>query len=158
LPLAAVDLDGAAVDFPRPKTGIERRCPLWPETVAALKAAIGERPEPKDGTDAGLAFINSRGLPWVRGTENSRTDTVAVQFCELAKKAGCHRPGLGFYTLRHVHRTISDGARDRAACDLIMGHSDPSMGGHYVERIDDSRLRAVVEFVRAWLFRKGGAA
>ena len=34
------------VDFARPKTGIERRCPLWPETVAASRPlyAIGRRP------------------------------------------------------------------------------------------------------------------
>jgi hypothetical protein len=54
--------------------------------------------------------------------------------------------------LRHVFCTVADAARDPVAIDLIMGHSDPSMGGHYRERIDDSRLRAVSEHVRAWLF------
>jgi hypothetical protein len=38
------------------------------------------------------------------------------------------------------------------AIDLIMGHSDPSMGGRYRERVEDSRLLAVVEHVRQWLF------
>ena len=33
-----------------------------------------------------------------------------------------------------------------------MGHSDPSMGAHYRERVEDSRLRAVTDHVRAWLF------
>jgi hypothetical protein len=28
LPLSAVDLDGGGIDFPRPKTGVARRCPL----------------------------------------------------------------------------------------------------------------------------------
>jgi hypothetical protein len=32
LPLRAVDLDAGMIDFPRPKTGIARRCPLWPDT------------------------------------------------------------------------------------------------------------------------------
>jgi hypothetical protein len=33
-----------------------------------------------------------------------------------------------------------------------MGHSDPTMGGHYRERIEDERLIAVSDHVRAWLF------
>ena len=36
LPLAALDLTGGWVNYHRPKTGITRRCPLWPETVEAL--------------------------------------------------------------------------------------------------------------------------
>jgi integrase len=43
LKLDALDLAGGWIDFPRPKTGIARRCPLWPETVAALRAAAEER-------------------------------------------------------------------------------------------------------------------
>src|SRR5262249_45101002 len=31
------------VDYPRPKTGVHRRCPLWPETVAAIKVAMTTR-------------------------------------------------------------------------------------------------------------------
>jgi integrase len=63
-----------------------------------------------------------------------------------------HRRGFGFYTLRHVFRTIADASRDPAAIDLIMGHADPSMGAHYRERIDDARLTAVADYVRNWLF------
>jgi hypothetical protein len=43
---ANVDLERGWVDFPRPKTGIPRRCPLWPETVAAIRAAIKTRTGP----------------------------------------------------------------------------------------------------------------
>ena len=35
LPLSAIDFKGGWVDFPRPKTEIAARCPLWPETVKA---------------------------------------------------------------------------------------------------------------------------
>jgi integrase len=152
LPLAAVNLEGGWIDYPRPKTGIQRRCPLWTETSAAIRDALAERPEPQTEA-ASLVFINARGLPWVRASPGGFvTDKVTVVFRELLKRLGLHRDGLGFYTLRHVFRTVADAARDPVAIDLIMGHSDPSMGGHYRERIDDSRLRAVSEHVRAWLF------
>lgn len=152
LPLAALDLDAGWLNFPRPKTGIPRRCPLWPETVAALREALAARPKPKDKADADLVFLNQRGGPLVSIRENNRTDGVAVQFGALLKKAGLHRAGFGLYCLRHVFRTVADAARDPVAIDLIMGHSDSSMGAHYRERIDDSRLRAVAETVRQWLF------
>jgi integrase len=155
-PLLALDLDGGWLDFPRPKTGVHRRCPLWPETVAALREALAQRPKPRDPAAEGRVFINQRGGPLLRMREQNRTDGVAVQFGALLKKAKLHRPGLGFYTLRHVFRTIADAARDPVAIDLIMGHTDPSMGGHYRERVEDSRLRAVAEHVRQWLFGNAG--
>ena len=46
LRLENVDLESGWLDFPRPKTGVDRRCPLWPETVAALREAIGAAPTP----------------------------------------------------------------------------------------------------------------
>jgi integrase len=158
LPFSALDLEAEWVDFPRPKTGIPRRCPLWPETVAAIREALAERPTPKDQADAGIVFLMPSGRRWARNTEKSFTSCLAVHVGELMKKLDMRRDGIGFYTLRHVFRTVADAARDPVAIDLIMGHSDPSMGGHYRERIDDSRLQAVVDHVRAWLFspRPGG--
>jgi integrase len=44
LRMSAVDLDRAMIDFPRPKTDIPRRCPLWPETVTAVREAFAQRP------------------------------------------------------------------------------------------------------------------
>src|SRR5207302_7316373 len=66
LPLSALDLTGGWVNFPRPKTGIPRRCPLWPETLAALRAALAKRPTAKDDADANLVFLTQRGAPWVK--------------------------------------------------------------------------------------------
>ena len=88
----------------------------------------------------------------MRNTANSRTDNVSVHFCGLLKKCSLYRDGIGFYTLRHVFRTVADAARDPVAIDLIMGHTDATMAAHYRERIDDGRLKAVAEHVRRWLF------
>jgi integrase len=158
LPLSAVNLKTGWVDFPRPKTGIPRRCWLWPETVEALRGVLAERPTPKCAGDANLVFLQATGRRWVRITEKSRTDNLCVHFMDLLKKLGMHRDGLGFYSLRHVHRTIADGARDSVACDIIMGHSDPTMGGIYRERVEDGRLHAVAEHVRRWLVAPPAAA
>jgi integrase len=153
LPLSALDLDTGWVNYPRPKTGIPRRCPLWPETVATLREAIASRPTPKPDA-AALVFVTTRGRPWLsRGIANP----VSVAARDLIKTAGVHRNGVGFYTLRHTFRTVADAARDPVAADLIMGHSDPSMAAHYRERVEDSRLAAVADAVRGWLFPpKGG--
>lgn len=149
LPLSALDLEAGWVNYPRPKTGIPRRCPLWPETVAALRAAIAERREARQEDAASLVFVTPGGRPWLRG---GIANPVSVAARDLMKAAGVHHHGIGFYTLRHVFRTIGDGARDQVAVNHIMGHADSSMAATYRERIEDSRLRAVAEHVRQWLF------
>ncbi len=154
LPLTALDLDGGWCNFPRPKTGIARRCPLWAETVAALRAAIDARPEPRTDDAEPLVFVTTRGRPWiVRGQANP----VSVTARDAMKTVGIHRDGIGFATLRHVFRKVADGLRDQVAVSHIMGHADPSMGAVYRERIDDSRLETVSNHVRKWLLaEKGG--
>jgi integrase len=59
LPQRAVNLETGWIDFPRPKTGIPRRCPLWPETVTAIREALARRVAPKDPADEGLVFLTS---------------------------------------------------------------------------------------------------
>jgi integrase len=76
---------------------------------------------------------------------------IAARFERLLNRFELKREGLGFYTLRHIHRTIADGARDSVACDIIMGHTDGSMGATYRERVEDARLVAVANHVREWL-------
>jgi integrase len=152
LRLSHVDLNRGWINYPRPKTGIPRRCPLWTETVAALREAIADQPESGDDDACGLVFRTERGTAYICVSGTGRVDNVSISFRTLMRTAGLHRDGLGFYTLRHVHRSIADAARDSVACDIIMGHSDPSMAGHYRERVEDDRLRAVVDHVRRWLF------
>ncbi len=157
LPQAALDLNGGWVDFPRPKTGIERKAPLWPETVQAVREALARRPDPKDPADAGLVFITKYGLSWAKDTS---TNPVSQETAKLLKALRINgRKGLGFYTLRHVFRTVADEVKDQPAVDFIMGHEVPHMSAVYRETISDARLRAVVEHVHAWLFppkKEGG--
>jgi integrase len=148
LPRGALDLDAGMIDFPRPKTGIARRCPLWPETVEALREALAQRPKPKKEEDADLVFITKYGKPWVKDMADS---PVTKETRKLLDRLGIngHR---NFYTLRHTFRTIADEAKDQPAVDHIMGHEVPHMSAVYRETISDGRLKAVVEHVRTWLF------
>src|SRR5262249_36753047 len=148
LPRTALALEGGWVDYPRPKTGIPRRCALWPETVQALREALARRPEPKAESDAGLVFITKYGLPWAK---DATDQTVAKEVGKLLKALGINgRKGLGFYTLRHTFRTVADESKDQPAVDYIMGHEVPHMSAVYRETISDERLKAVTDHVRAW--------
>jgi integrase len=157
LPLRAVDLDGGFIDFPRPKTGIARRCPLWPETVAAIREALAKRPKAKSEEDADLLFLTRCGVRWAKVTTDSDTRKVVAnspltgEMRKLLRKLGIngHR---NFYTLRHTFRTVADESKDQPAVDFIMGHEVPHMSAVYRETISDERLQAVADHVRRWLF------
>lgn len=154
LPKSAVDLRGKWMDYPRPKTAIERRCPLWAETVAAIREALASRPKPKGAEDGKLVFLTKYGHNW---TKNAPANPISAEFRKVLDQLKLYRPGLGFYALRHTFETIAGGMRDQVAVGAIMGHVDASMSAVYRERIEDDRLRAVVDHVHMWLFAKGGA-
>jgi integrase len=152
LPLSALDLEGGFLDFPRPKTGIPRRCPLWPETVQALREYLAKRPSAKKAEHGGLVFITKYGDTWGKDTSEN---PVSREVGNLLKKLEINaRKGLGFYTLRHTFRTVADEAKDQPAADYIMGHEVPHMSSVYRETISDERLKAVADHVRNWLFAK----
>jgi integrase len=165
LPQTSVDLDNGWIDFPRLKTAVQRRIPLWPETVDAIQGGLVNRPEPKDPTDADLCFITVRGTRFVRVQESKKTEgryvtinSLARRFESLLKRLSINgRKGLGFYTLRHVFETIGGESKDQVAVNAIMGHVDSSMAAMYRERISDERLKAVTDTVRGWLWPEGGA-
>src|SRR5262249_44712270 len=129
LPLSALDLDGGWVTYPRPKTGIDRRCPLWPETAQAIRAALEKRPEPREKEDAGLVFITKYGQSW--GKETSE-NPISYEMRKMLKalEINGHR---NFYVLRHTFRTVADETKDSVACDAIMGHETPHMSSVYRE-------------------------
>ena len=134
---------GEWVEHPRPKTEVERRCWLWPETQQALREVVGNR-------TAGPVFLR-RGQPWVRMVDDNPFDYIAVETRRLMRRVGITRRGLGFYGLRRTFETVAQGTLDFPAVVFLTGHVDPSMTGTYRQAISDDRLRAVAEHVRKWL-------
>ena len=76
LPKSALDLDGGWLDFPRPKTAVERPCPLWPSTVSALREAVTVRPSPKKP-------LTHHGNRWVRMSGDSWPDSITFAMRQL---------------------------------------------------------------------------
>ena len=166
VPKTAFDLKKGWVRFPRPKTGVPRRAKLWPETVAALKAAFESRPEPKDRAHTGLAFLTPNGRPIIRHIEaaidpeakggtvlwRSHADYLGRVFGERLEQLGI-TGRRGFYGLRHTFQTVADNkCRDEAAVKHIMGHTDDTISARYRDHYEDDRLAAVAATVREWLF------
>lgn len=135
------DIHGRWLDFPRPKTAVDRRSYLWNETVQALNKWR------KAGPSSEYICCGRNGQKL--GSGESNNTPIAHLFSDIAAAAKVE--GRGFYALRHTYRTVADGAGDEPAVYLTMGHADSRVGATYRHRIDDSRLIAVAEFVRGWL-------
>jgi integrase len=160
MPMAALDLSSKWHRHARPKTGTERRCPLWPETVAALKEAITGRSAASESSpiapeDADLVFLTKYRRRWVRCLPNGTwVDSIGLEFRKLLIDEELNGSGKSFYSLRRTFRTVADEAGDQPAATYIMGHADADddMSATYRQKIDDARLKAVVDHVRKWLW------
>lgn len=153
LPISALDLKKGWADYPRPKTAVRRRCPLWPETVEAIQAAIKDRPIPLDPADGDLVFITRWGRRFVRlNKTGTPDDAIGKEFGKLLDDLKLKRPGVRFYGLRRIVETIGGESKDQVAVDHIMGHARDDMASRYRERISDKRLLAVSNTIRNWLF------
>ena len=97
----ALDLDRGWIDYPRPKTGIARRCPLWPETVAALRAVLADAPD-AEGRGRRRAWCSSPkyGHSWAKDIAGL---PITKEMRKLLDELGIdgHR---NFYALRHTFR------------------------------------------------------
>jgi integrase len=155
LPMKSLDLKDGWLNFGRPKTGVSRRCPLWTETVAALRAALADRPAPKDPAHAERVFITKYGTTWER--KLTTDNPVSKEMAKVLKTLKIHRKGVGFYALRHTFQTVGEESRDKNAVRAIMGHAEAAndMSAVYNEEpVEDARLRAVTDYIRGWLFPK----
>ena len=144
-----IDLESGWHHFARPKTGISRRCILWPETIEALDACLKLNQHSPDSELGRLVFVTKYGKPWFK--KNGKTNPVSSEFKKLARKVKLPK-GLTFYALRHTFETIGGASRDQVAVDLIMGHARNDMASMYREEVGDDRLKAVTDHVHGWLF------
>jgi len=153
LTLSAVSLGEGMIDFPRQKTAIERRIPLWAETVTALANSLAVRNQPSHRADQDAFFITQQGNRLVRMHDNGvRVDAVRGSIDRLQARLQIKQKNRSFSALRHTFRTIADETTDLPAIMRVMGHTDHTISEHYRERIADSRMVAVVTYVRNWLF------
>lgn len=148
LPEEAVDLGKGWVEHARRKTGVMRRCPLWAETIDALRDVHHEKADAKEQGAEDLVFLTRQGFPYDRRQFSS----IAQEFRKITEQAGCYRSGVGFYALRHVFETIGGNSKDQVAVDHIMGHKRNDMASVYRTRVEDDRLLAVTDHIHAWLF------
>jgi integrase len=154
LPLRALDLEKGWATYPRVKTAIQRRIPLWTETTQALRDWLKARPKPAKEEHAGLVFLTRAGDSWAKATSDN---PVSKETAKLLRACGLngHR---NFYCLRHVFQTVGDESGDFLAVRKIMGHASDDIADAYRERVSDERLRRVTDHVRAWLFADDGGA
>lgn len=144
---SAIDFRSHWLDYPRPKTLIPRKVKLWPETIAAIRAAIESRPTAADPDDEGAVFLTKTGRRYVR--IQPLNDGIAKEFTKLLEKTGLKRHGLNFYALRHTFQTFADEHGDDTATRLVMGHADNSMSNVYRQRFPEQRLIDLSDFVRS---------
>jgi integrase len=159
LPRQSVDLQGGWLDFPRIKTGIERRCPLWPETVEAIRGHI-ELAKPGATVDTkGLLFVTRKGQKFVRSVLKETSagtprlvehDAIVQRIKKVMKAAGIELPGVGFYGLRKSCETFGAETGEQVAVDHIMGHapSVDNMGDLYRCYVAEEPLRRVTAHIR----------
>lgn len=145
-----IDFSSGFIDYPRPKTEVDRRFPLWPETREALERSLSRRPEPQDGFER-LFFLTHEGKPWTV-PDSTKFDLVSQRTTQALQRLRIHEPGMSFSWLRPTFRTRADEVKDQPAANFIMGHADNSMAAIYRQEISDERLVAVTEHVRKWLF------
>ena len=157
LSTAFLDVKSGWYDLPRQKTGIQRRFPMWRETIEAIREVVKHRPIAKNDADDPLCFLTSHGMPvwWESVKESGETfivDNISKKFTKLCAACGISREGRGFYSLRRTFETVAGNSKDQIAVDLMMGHFDESMAAVYRQGIDDQRLIDVANYVHAWLY------
>jgi integrase len=140
-------IKGGIIDLLRDKTGVDRRVPLWPETIAALEAMPKTRPTAEA---KGYLFVTRTGRTY---TANKGDNGIGQAFTRLMKALDIDLKMAGFGKLRATFSTVADAVGDMKAKQTVMGHSTgEGVDEHYNRFNDDERLKAVTDHVRDWLY------
>ena len=147
------------LDYPRHKTGIERRAPLWPETLKAIDDYLNVRQKPLAQFERFL-FITKARRKWGHSS-------LPSEFRKLVENVNHDDddkpikpmpiPHGTFGYLRHTFQTRGEDKGDTVAVKAIMGHVDDSISAEYREEVFNDRLQAVTDHVRGWLFGRRAA-
>lgn len=146
----AIDLAAGWVTFPRPKTGVVRRSPLWPETLATLRAVLASRKSPRESGDANRVFVTKYNQAF-------RPCAIGYEFEKLAGRAGMTREEADYYDLRRTCISIGLQISDDDAMRTISGHqrkAEDMLGVYNRLAVSDARLQEVTDHIHAWLFPK----
>ena len=141
LKLALSAIAKGVMELPREKTEIERGCPLWPETIEALKAWLAIRPS----SDSARCFLRHDGKAFT-----PTNGEVSKYFRAYREMAGVRHGGFSW--LRKTFATYASECADQVAVDAIMGHVDDSIPGQYRQLLRENRLFRATETVREWVF------
>ena len=130
--------------YPRKKTGVFRKLPLWPETITAIDKMLSRRVDPRTEKAAKSLFLTTYGNQFGK-------TTISTEIQKLKEKLSIKRRGCGFLSLRHCVETF--GGKDQTAINVLMGHVDPHISAEYRElkHFPNDRLLKVASNVRKWL-------
>lgn len=150
LETSMIDFENGWLNFPRAKTGIERRCPLWQETITALQGTQLIRPQAALEEFEKYVFLTQKGnYFYLHGPS-----LISNRFKKLLQTLDLYTPTRGFNSMRHVFQTIGEESGEDVATSKIMGHAADArdMSSHYRELVADHRLLKVTNYVHGWLF------
>jgi integrase len=146
-----LDLENGWHNFWRPKTHNPRRCPLWPETIEAIRKAQACRPKNVLSEAEGLVFVTRLGGCWFN--HDTGDNAISSEIRKLLKGLGMYRKSVTtFYTLRRTFETVGQMSTEQTAVNYIMGHiaATSDMAAVYRQKTYDSQLRKVTDHVRGW--------
>jgi len=157
--LETTDLEDQWLQIPRTKNGNPRLAWLWPETIEAIANAREKLAKSAIKPKAGLedrVFLTHPGSVWT--DPDTSYDALSMEFAKIKREAGCHRPYVGFASLRHTFRTVADETLDIPAARYVMGHGTGDlMDDNYREAVSAERVKNVCQYVRNWFLRSDAA-